>query len=164
MNQEDKKAICESCEEPCCLGGVAELKPFEPGVTLNFDPRSLQWVESDITYEYNDDGEIIYSHETSYRVPDMDPVELYDIISSPHRYLLPFDEGEETRPAPCPAGKTEDAAFSDSDVFKLSPKGVALMACIESGLFSDITDRRFDKFWDIFQSEMIKNGYAEGDE
>lgn len=161
MSQEDKKFVCESFAEPCCLGGVAELKPFEPGVTLNFDPRSLQWVESDLTYEYNDDGEIIYSHETNYHVPKMEPAELYKLIYEPVHYLWPAEDGEEQFTAPCPAGGMKEEAFDSCDVFKLSPKGIALMACIESGLIADMNEVRFDKFWDIFQSEMIKNGYAE---
>lgn len=51
-----------------------------------------------------------------------------------------------------------------SDEWKLSPKGCAIVAMLDSGIIDDINDERVNKFWRLFQSNMLKCGYVELEE
>lgn len=51
-----------------------------------------------------------------------------------------------------------------SDLWKLSPKGCAIVAMLDSGIIDDIDDERVNKFWRLFQSNMLKCGYVELEE
>ena len=51
-----------------------------------------------------------------------------------------------------------------SDKWKLSPKGCAVVAMLDSQIIDDINDKRFNKFWRLFQSNMLKCGYVKLEE
>lgn len=51
-----------------------------------------------------------------------------------------------------------------SDEWKLSPKGCAIAAMLDSEIIDNIDDKRFNKFWRLFQSNMLKCGYVELEE
>ena len=51
-----------------------------------------------------------------------------------------------------------------SDSWKLSPKGCAIAAMLDSEIIDNIDDERFNKFWRLFQSNMLKCGYIELEE
>lgn len=51
-----------------------------------------------------------------------------------------------------------------SDLWKLSPKGCAIVAMLDSEIIDNIDDERFNKFWRLFQSNMLKCGYVELEE
>lgn len=51
-----------------------------------------------------------------------------------------------------------------SDKWKLSPKGCAVAAMLDSEIIDDINDKRFNKFWRLFQSNMLKCGYVKLEE
>lgn len=51
-----------------------------------------------------------------------------------------------------------------SDSWKLSPKGCAIVAMLDSGIIDDIDDERVNKFWILFQSNMLKCGYVKLEE
>lgn len=46
------------------------------------------------------------------------------------------------------------------EAYKISPKGIAVMAMIRSGLIRSAADPRFLGFWELFESNMRKHGYA----
>ena len=43
----------------------------------------------------------------------------------------------------------------------LSPKGCAVVALLDAEIINDIDDGRVNKFWRLFQSNMLKHGYIE---
>lgn len=51
-----------------------------------------------------------------------------------------------------------------SDEWKLSPKSCAIVAMLDSEIIDDIDDERVDKFWRLFQSNMLKRGYIKLEE
>lgn len=51
-----------------------------------------------------------------------------------------------------------------SDKWKLSPKGCAIVAMLDSGIIDDIDDERVNKFWRLFQSDMLRCGYVKLEE
>lgn len=51
-----------------------------------------------------------------------------------------------------------------SDTWKLSPKGCAIAAMLDSEIIDNIDDGRVDKFWRLFQSNMLKCGYVKSEE
>lgn len=51
-----------------------------------------------------------------------------------------------------------------SDEWKLSPKGCAIAAMLDSGIIDDIDDERVNKFWRLFQLNMLKCGYVKLEE
>lgn len=51
-----------------------------------------------------------------------------------------------------------------SDLWKLSPKGCAIAAMLDSKIIDDIDDERVNKFWRLFQSNMLKCGYVKLEE
>lgn len=51
-----------------------------------------------------------------------------------------------------------------SDEWKLSPKGCAITAMLDSEIIDNIDDERVNKFWRLFQSNMLKCGYIKSKE
>ncbi len=49
----------------------------------------------------------------------------------------------------------------EEEMFGLTPKGIALVAMMETGLVEDMDDPRIEGFWHIFFSLMERNGYTE---
>lgn len=45
------------------------------------------------------------------------------------------------------------------DEWKLSPKGCAIAAMLDSEIIDNIDDERVNKFWRLFQSNMLKCDY-----
>ena len=45
--------------------------------------------------------------------------------------------------------------------YVLTPKGVATVAMMNTGLVDDMDDPRIEGFWTIFEALMILNGYVE---
>lgn len=43
--------------------------------------------------------------------------------------------------------------------WRITPKGIALLALIQTGLLDDSDDPRFDGFWTIFEAVMERHGY-----
>lgn len=44
--------------------------------------------------------------------------------------------------------------------YRLTPKGIAGIALMESGLIQNTDDPRFEEFWKLFVADMEKFGYA----
>lgn len=49
----------------------------------------------------------------------------------------------------------------DNDRYELTPKGLALLAMMQTGLVEDMDDPRIDGFWTIFSVLMDRHGYVE---
>lgn len=45
--------------------------------------------------------------------------------------------------------------------YGLTPKGIAVLAMMQTGLVEDMDDFRIEGFWTIFEALMIRNGYVE---
>lgn len=58
-----------------------------------------------------------------------------------------------------------DGAESDEDddgaVYQLTPKGIACLALLRTGLVESIEDPRIDGFWELFQTDMDALGYTQ---
>ena len=52
----------------------------------------------------------------------------------------------------------------DSKKYVLTPKGIAVLALLESGLISSSNDPRIDGFWRIFYDSMVKLDYVQNPE
>ncbi len=55
----------------------------------------------------------------------------------------------------------------DNERYALTPKGLANVAMLQTGLIGNLDDPRFEGFWSIFVAGMNEHGYikpAEGDE
>lgn len=52
------------------------------------------------------------------------------------------------------------AEFED-EVYQITPKGIAVISLLQTGLASDIDDPRIDGFWSLFEQSMIRHGYVE---
>ena len=50
----------------------------------------------------------------------------------------------------------------NEEVYRLTPKGIASIAMLQTGLITSFDDPRFEGFWNIFVSKMIRGGFAEG--
>lgn len=64
-------------------------------------------------------------------------------------------------------GYTSQTSTADSgskEEYRLTPKGIAVIAMLQTGLVSDMDDPRIDGFWTIFEAVMKRNGYVEEDE
>ena len=51
--------------------------------------------------------------------------------------------------------------MKEEETIGLTPKGIASLAMLQSGLITDFEDPRFEGFWQLFVTKMIKCGYAE---
>ena len=58
-----------------------------------------------------------------------------------------------------------DSAEADEDddnaVYQLTPKGIACLALLRTGLVESIEDPRIDGFWELFQTDMDTLGYTQ---
>ena len=58
-----------------------------------------------------------------------------------------------------------DGAEADEDdddaVYQLTPKGIACLALLRTGLVESIEDPRIDGFWELFQADMDALGYTQ---
>lgn len=58
-----------------------------------------------------------------------------------------------------------DCAESDEDddnaVYQLTPKDIACLALLRTGLVESIEDPRIDGFWELFQADMDALGYTQ---
>ena len=55
----------------------------------------------------------------------------------------------------------------DEERYTITPKGIACMAMLQSGLVNSTNDPRIDGFWIIFEEGMKQHGYivdSEGDD
>ena len=48
----------------------------------------------------------------------------------------------------------------EEEKYVLTPKGIAVISLLQSGLITDINDQRIEGFWTLFQQGMIKAGYT----
>lgn len=62
------------------------------------------------------------------------------------------------------ASQTSTADSGSKEEYRLTPKGIAVIAMLQTGLVSDMDDPRIDGFWTIFEIIMRGNGYVEEDE
>ena len=51
--------------------------------------------------------------------------------------------------------------IENEECWKLTPRGVAVAALLESDLIADVDDERADLFWELFVALMILNGYVQ---
>ena len=56
---------------------------------------------------------------------------------------------------PYPDDADEDA------VYQLTPKGIACLALLRTGLIDSVEDPRIDGFWELFQADMDALGYSQ---
>lgn len=47
------------------------------------------------------------------------------------------------------------------EMYRLTPKGIAVLAMLQTGLLEDMVDPRIEGFWTIFEALMTRNGYVE---
>lgn len=47
--------------------------------------------------------------------------------------------------------------------YELTPKGIAYLAALQTGLISSIDDPRIDGFWTLFETRMYEMGYVQDD-
>lgn len=59
---------------------------------------------------------------------------------------------------------TSTANSGNKEEYRLTPKGIAVIAMLQTGLVSDMDDPRIDGFWTIFEASMKRHGYVEEDE
>lgn len=45
--------------------------------------------------------------------------------------------------------------------YVLTPKGIAILAMLQTGLVDDMDDPRIEGFWTIFDALMDRHGYVE---
>ena len=62
------------------------------------------------------------------------------------------------------SSQTYTADSESKEEYRLTPKGIAVIAMLQTGLVSDMDDPRIDGFWTIFETIMRRNGYVEEDE
>lgn len=56
----------------------------------------------------------------------------------------------------------EENGYDDDGVkYVIAPKGVAVLAMLDCGLITDIEDRRFEVFWELFEARMKKLNYIQ---
>ena len=46
------------------------------------------------------------------------------------------------------------------ETYRITPKGIATLAMMQTGLVEDMDDPRIDGFWTIFEAIMTENGYV----
>lgn len=59
------------------------------------------------------------------------------------------------------ASQTSTADSGSKEEYRLTPKGIAVIAMLQTGLVSDMDDPRIDGFWTIFKASMKGHGYIE---
>ncbi len=47
----------------------------------------------------------------------------------------------------------------DEAVYVITPKGIAALALMQSGIIQSISDPRFEGFWALFENEMKRHDY-----
>lgn len=45
------------------------------------------------------------------------------------------------------------------ETYKITPKGIATLALLQTGLVNEMDDPRIDGFWTIFEAMMRRNEY-----
>lgn len=55
------------------------------------------------------------------------------------------------------------AKKKEEEVYVITPKGLATLAMLHSGLIQTIEDPRLDGFWQMFMQDMEKHGYIQED-
>ena len=56
--------------------------------------------------------------------------------------------------------KSEDKLFGLNKIFHvITPKGIATLAMLRTGLIQSTNDPRFEGFWQLFESDMERLGY-----
>ena len=48
----------------------------------------------------------------------------------------------------------------ENEVYMITPKGIAVLALLESGLVTSFEDPRIDGFWKLFEFGMQERGYV----
>lgn len=48
----------------------------------------------------------------------------------------------------------------EEEAFVITPKGIAALAMLNTGLIYSLDDPLFDTFWDNFERDMIRLGYV----
>lgn len=51
--------------------------------------------------------------------------------------------------------------MDEEAVYRIAPKGIAILAMLDVGLITSMANKRFDRFWDKFCDGMINAGYVE---
>ena len=47
------------------------------------------------------------------------------------------------------------------EVLHITPKGMAAVCMVESGLIKSIEDPRLERFWNLFVKSMLEHGYVQ---
>jgi hypothetical protein len=154
-NTEIEGKIKEFAGEPITI--TTELE--DPGI-VDYTTASMQWVSSITTYHYDEKGNISSSITTTFDVPD-EP--LYKVLQP----LMAVDP-EDVCCACCEAceddeeeAEDDEDANEENECYRLSPKGIAMMAALDCGFVKSIEDEKFELFWSLFHSRMVADGYAE---
>lgn len=56
-----------------------------------------------------------------------------------------------------------DKDDDDDEIYELTPKGIAIMAMLQTGLVRNSDDPRIEGFWTIFAKTMIEEGYVQNE-
>ena len=48
---------------------------------------------------------------------------------------------------------------NDEEMYRITPKGIALVSMLQCGLVDNIDDPRLEGFWALFEAGMRKHGY-----
>ena len=54
-----------------------------------------------------------------------------------------------------------DGGCMREEKYRLTPKGIAVLAMMQTGLLEDMDDPRIEGFWTIFEAIMTRSGYVE---
>lgn len=56
----------------------------------------------------------------------------------------------------------EENGYDDDGVkYVIAPKGIAVLSMMDCGLITDMEDRRFKVFWELFEARMKKLNYIQ---
>ena len=55
----------------------------------------------------------------------------------------------------------KDEINEDEVMYQITPKGIAAVCMLHSGLITDMNDPRFEGFWRMFSEDMERCGYIQ---
>ena len=69
-----------------------------------------------------------------------------------------YDDCEECDTCDCEYDEDDE---DDDTLYKVTPKGLACLAMLRTGLISSTNDPRLDGFWELFDADMAAAGYTQ---
>ena len=55
----------------------------------------------------------------------------------------------------------EDNNTEDEEMYRITPKGIALFSMLQCGLINSVEEPRFEGFWTLFEAGMRKHDYVQ---